>query len=361
MAGEEIEASPSHHSVSDNGQGPSTASISAIVHRWKWWFMVAINIALLLIGQSGAVILGKFYFDQGGKSLWMATLVQSVAFPVLFLPYFFFPRPQNLPIQSSFQTLTIAYFFLGILLAGDSLMYSYGLLYLPVSTYSLICASQLGFNAVFSFFINSQKITLLILNSVILLTVSASLIAAHSDEKTRKFSSREFIIGFICTIGASAGYALWLSLMQLTIEKLLKRETFWVVLEIQIWTCLVASIVCLVGLFAGGEVKGLREEIEGFERGKAGYVLTLVGTALCWQVCSVGVVGLIYVVSSLFSNIVSMMSLPLVPLAAVVLYHENMEAVKVVALLLAILSFASYIYQNYLDQNKLKQQEVQSV
>ncbi|XP_054814623.1 probable purine permease 11 [Prosopis cineraria] len=356
MAGEEIEASPCH--FSDNGQEPNTASVSTIIHRWKWWFMVAINTALLLIGQSGAAILGKFYFDQGGKSLWMATLFQSVAFPVLSLPLFFFPHPQNLPKHSSIQTLTIVYFFLGILLAGDNLMYSYGLLYLPVSTYSLICASQLAFNAIFSFFVNSQKITLLILNSVILLTVSASLIAFHSDEKTRKASSKEFIIGFLCTIVASAGYALLLSLMQLTFEKVLKRETFSVVLEMQIWTSLVASIVCLVGLFASGEVERLKEEMEGFERGSLVYVLTLVGTAMCWQVCSVGVVGLIYVVSSLFSNVVSMMSLPLVPAAAVILYHEKMDAVKVVALLLAILSFGSYIYQNYLDQNKLQQPEV---
>ncbi|KAI9083580.1 hypothetical protein K1719_034522 [Acacia pycnantha] len=189
----------------------------------------------------------------------------------------------------------------------------------------------------FSFFINSQKITLLILNSVILLTVSASLVAINSVDKTRKVSSnREFIIGFVGTIAASAGYALPLSLMQLTIEKVLKRETFTVVLDMLIWTCLVASIVCLVGLFASGEVKGLREEMEGFEGGKWVYVLTLIGTALGWQVCSVGVVGLIYVVSSLVSNVVSMMSLPLVPLAAVVLYHETMDAVKVLALFLAI-------------------------
>lgn len=228
--------------------------------------MVAINTSWLLIGQSGAVILGKFYYDQGGKSLWMTTLVQSVAFPILFLPFFFFPQPKNLPIQSSIKTLTIVYFFLGILLAGDNLLYSYGLLYLPVSTYSLICASQLAFSAIFSFFINSQKITLLILNSVILLTVSASLVAINSVDKTRKVSSnREFIIGFVFTIAASAGYALLLSLMQLTIEKVLKRETFTVVLDMQIWTCLVAAIVCLLGLFASGVVKGLREEIEGFE------------------------------------------------------------------------------------------------
>lgn len=351
--------------IAGNVQEPKTASFSSIVHRWKWWFLVAINTALLLIGQAGAVILGKLYFDQGGKSLWMATLVQTLAFPLLFLPLFFFPHPKNLPsssnltTQSSFQTLTVVvYFSLGILLAFDNLLYSIGLLHLPVSTYSLICASQLAFNAVFSFFINSQKFTLLVLNSVVLLTVSASLIAVHPDQRIRKVSNEEFTIGFISTLGASAGYALLLSLMQLSFEKVMKRETFSVVLEMQIWTSFVASSVCMVGLFASGEVKGLREEMKGFESGRVVYVVTLVGTALCWQVCSVGVVGLIYVVSSLFSNFVSMLSLPLVPAAAVVLYHEKMDVVKAVALLLAILSFGSYIYQNYVDQNKLQHSQV---
>lgn len=56
-------------------------------------------------------------------------------------------------------TIVLVYFFLGLLLGGDTVMYSYGLCFLPVSTYSLVCATQLAFNALFSFFINSQKFT----------------------------------------------------------------------------------------------------------------------------------------------------------------------------------------------------------
>ena len=56
-------------------------------------------------------------------------------------------------------TLIMVYFLLGILLAGDNMMYTIGLLYLPVSTYSLICASQLAFNAIFSILINAEKLT----------------------------------------------------------------------------------------------------------------------------------------------------------------------------------------------------------
>ncbi|KAB1215779.1 putative purine permease 11 [Morella rubra] len=68
---------------------------------------------------------------------------------------------------------------------GANLMYSYGLVYLPVSTYSLLCASQLAFNALFSFFLNSQKFTPSILNSVVLVTMSASLLAVNMDSENR--------------------------------------------------------------------------------------------------------------------------------------------------------------------------------
>ncbi|RDX82344.1 putative purine permease 11, partial [Mucuna pruriens] len=368
--------STGHNLVADNDVKQSIAvgvSISTtsdedeqslfLLGPWKWWFLVVVNIALLLMGQSGAVLLGRFYFDQGGESIWMATLVQTVAFPILFFPLFLFPHPKNLSnttdltMHSSIHNLIMVYLLLGIVLAGDNLMYTIGLLYLPVSTYSLICASQLAFNAIFSFFINAQKLTMLILSSVILLTLSASLIALHSDsteDKTRNVTKNKHMVGIWCTLVASAGYALLLCLMQLSFERVIKRETFSVVLEMQIWTSFVASCVCIVGLFASGEGEGLKDEMRSFKAGREVYILTLVGTALAWQICSVGVVGLIYVVSSLFSNVMSMLSLPLVPVAAVLLYHEQMDGLKIVAMLLAILGFSSYIYQNYLDETKSK-------
>ncbi|KOM42671.1 hypothetical protein LR48_Vigan05g027500 [Vigna angularis] len=336
-----------------------------LLSRWKWWFLVVINVAILLMGQSGAVLLGRFYFDQGGKSIWMATLVQSVAFPILFFPLFFFPHSENLSvttdltINSSTHTVIMVYILLGTLLAGDNLMYTIGLLYLPVSTYSLICASQLAFNAIFSFFINAQKLTLLVINTVVFLTISASLLAVHSDSsenETMNVTGNKHMVGISCTIGASAGYALLLCLMQASFERVLKRETFSVVLDMQIWTSFVASCVCIVGMFASGEWQGLKDEMRRFKAGREVYILTLVGTALAWQICSVGVVGLIYLVSSFFSNVMSMLSLPLVPVAAVLLYHEHIDGVKIAAILLSIFGFSSYIYQNYLDDTKSKAQ-----
>lgn len=142
---------------------------------------------LLICGQSAGTLLGRLYFNEGGKSKWLAALVQPAGFPILLIPLILshiFSNPTN-PSKTnnnpkcfvSLFTLTSLYFcFLGLIIGGITMMYTYGLCYLPVSTYSLICATQLAFNAVFSFFINSQKFPALILNSVVLLTTSAALL-----------------------------------------------------------------------------------------------------------------------------------------------------------------------------------------
>lgn len=324
---------------------------------WHWWFLVAINIFFLIVGQSAAVLLGRFYYDQGGNSKWMATLVQTAAFPILLVPLFLIPSSQepSTSTPTSIKVLAMIYFSLGVLIAGDNMMYSIGLLYLSASTYSLTCASQLAFNAVFSYFINSQKFTMLILNSVVVLSFSAALIAVNDDsEGPSGVSKLKYIIGFLCTLAASALYSLLLSLMQLSFQKVLKRETFSVVLEMQIYTSLVATCVSIVGLFASGEWKSLHGEMEGFGTGRVSYVMTLVWTAVAWQICSVGVVGLIFVVSSLFSNVISTLSLAVTPIASVIIFHDKMNGVKVIAMLMAIWGFASYIYQNYIDDAKAR-------
>lgn len=320
---------------------------------------MALNIFFLIVGQCVAVLLGRFYYDQGGNSKWMATLVQTAAFPFLYLPLFLVPSHPEASTSSvppSIKIVILIYFLLGVLLAADNMMYSTGLLYLSASTYSLICSSQLAFNAVLSYFINSQKFTILIINSVVVLSLSAALLALNEEsEGTTGVSKGKYIIGFLCTLGASAIYSLLLSLMQLSFQKVLKKQTFKVVLEMQIYTSFVATCASVVGLFASGEWRSLHDEMEGFGKGRVAYVLTLVWTAVAWQVCSVGVVGLIFMVSSLFSNVISTVSLAVTPIASLIVFHDKMNGVKIIAMLLALWGFASYIYQNYLDDNRRTQ------
>ncbi|KAL3499821.1 hypothetical protein ACH5RR_038914 [Cinchona calisaya] len=330
------------------------------VKHYKWWFRVSLYILFLLTGQSAATLLGRLYYDKGGNSKWMATFVQSAGFPILIpiLLYFLQSKkilssnndPRKRPTVS---TLLLLFLFFGLFSAGVNLMYSYGLLYLPVSTYSLICATQLAFNAIFSFLLNSQKFTALIFNSLVLLTVSASLLAVQPGNST-KVSEGKYIIGFLCTVGASAAFSLMLSLSELTLKKVLKIQTFDAVLMMQIFPSFVATCACVVGLFASGEWKTLGSEFKTYQMGRVSYVMNLFWTAVSWQVSSVGMLGLIFEVSSLFANVISTVSLPAIPILAVIFFHDKMDGVKIIALILAIWGFLSYVYQHYLDDVKAK-------
>ncbi|KAG9157657.1 hypothetical protein Leryth_014173 [Lithospermum erythrorhizon] len=332
--------------------------------RLHWWLFVALNIVFLLVGQAAAVLLGRFYYDKGGNSKWMATLVQTAAFPVLLIPYFLIPSSEKSPGVSNSPSLlmvSLIYLILGVVIAGDNMLYSVGLLYLSASTYSLICAMQLAFSAIFSLFINHQKFTVLILNSVVVLTISASFLAVNdTSEEPSGVSEGKYVLGVLTTLGASALYSLLLSLMQLSFEKVLKKETFSVVLEMQIYTSFVATCVSIIGLFASGEWRTLAGEMDGFQAGRVSYAMTLVWTAIAWQICSVGVVGLIFVVSSLFSNVISTVSLAVTPIASIIIFHDKSNGVKILAMLLSFWGLATYIYQNYLDDQEVRSKKYDS-
>lgn len=321
--------------------------------RKQWWILVAINVAFVLLGQTAAVLLDRFYYAEGGSSMFLATIVQTAGFPILCIPLILIPLPASSsppPDPRSKRQIALIYVSLGVLLAGNNLLYAVGLLYLSASTYTLICATQLAFNAVFSFFINSQKLTPLILNSVVILSFSAALLAVNGDTDTPAGVSKlEYAIGLLCTLGASAVYALLLSLMQLSFQKVLKSESFAVVMKMQIYTSLVATIVSTGGLFASGQWRTLQREMENFNTGPPSYFMTLVWTAISWQVCSVGVVGLIFLVSSLFSNVMSTVAVAAAPIASLIVFHESMNGTKAIAALLALWGFASYLFQNHLD------------
>ncbi|KAM5573429.1 hypothetical protein ABKV19_013128 [Rosa sericea] len=358
----------------DNKEGNSTELTSAnheptIHHRrnYKLWFRIATYIFFALFGQSTGTLLGRFYFEKGGKSKWVGALVQLAGFPIL-LPFYFFvsskisPTPSTTtttacPIQYSkptslLTTLALVYVTLGLLIAGSCFLTSFGLQYLPVSTFSLICASQLGFTALFSFFLNSQKFTPFVINSIVLLTISSILLVFNTDSSSSVLVSKaKYEVGFICTIGAAAGTGLGLALTQFAFTKIIKKQTFRAVVDLIIYESLIATCATLVGLFASGEWKGLNLEMDEFQTGKGSYVLTLAWTMISWQVFVIGAVGLIFEVSSLFCNVISALGLPVVQVLAVIVFHDRMHGLKVVAIVLALWGFISYVYQHYLDDH----------
>ncbi|XP_050232232.1 purine permease 21-like [Mercurialis annua] len=330
---------------------------------YNQWIRISIYIICLLSGQSVAVILGRLYFVKGGASKWLATLVQLAGFPIL-IPYYFITTSKKPPTTNNEtnmkppSTLKLAgiYASIGLLVAADCYLYSIGLQYLPVSTYTLICSSQLAFNSFFSYFLNNQKFTPFIINSLFLLTISSVLLVFNneSEDPSGGSSKVKYVIGFICTVAASAGYGLVMSLTQLAFRKVIKTETFKTIIDMIVGQQTVATAVILVGLFGSGEWNDLSKEMNGYQLGKVSYVMNLVWTCIVWQVYSIGCVGLISEVSSLFSNAISVVGLPIVPILGLFVFHETMDGVKAVSLVLAVWGFLSYVYQQYLDHQEMK-------
>ncbi|KAK7330860.1 hypothetical protein VNO77_25065 [Canavalia gladiata] len=333
--------------------------------KYRRWLRVSFYIIFLLIGQCTATFLGRLYFEKGGNSKWISTFVQSAGFPILIPLLFYFQKHvklTNMPNHDSSKTkpkrsiLFSLYIAFGLILTWNDLMYSYGLLYLPLSTFVLICATQLAFSATFSFFLNSQRLTPLIFNSIVLLTMSVSLLATNADSEHTKgiIPKEKHIIGFFCTLAASATFSLHHSLVQLSFEKVIKTETFSSILDMQFYTSFIAASASIVGLFASGEWKTLDREMKEFENGRVSYIMTLLWISVIWQISYIGMLGLISEVSSLFSIVIGTLELPISPFLAVIVFHDKVNGVKIIALLLAVWGFLSYIYQHYLDDQNAK-------
>ncbi|KAF8077103.1 hypothetical protein N665_1061s0005 [Sinapis alba] len=362
----EVESETQELHIHVNGEPERKSSTEQRSHNYSWRLRVCLYVILLLAGETIATLLGRLYYDKGGNSIWLETLVQLVGFPLTLPCYYYIksePHKTNTlanKTTSSFLKLSSVYIGLGLLAAGHSVLYSFGLLYLPVSTFSLISASQLAFNAVFSYFLNSQKFTPCILNSLVLLTTSSTLLVIQPEPESsssNSLSKYKYVIGYICAIGSSAGYSLVLSLTDYAFEKILKKYTFKAILDMVTYQSLVATCAVAVGLFVSGGWKMLRTEMEDFKLGKNSYLLINIGSMISWQACWIGSVGLILEVSSLFSNVISTLCLPVVPVLAVVFFRDQMSGIKLIAMFLAIWGFVSYAYQHYIDDPKPEEEQ----
>lgn len=334
------------------------------------WFRIALYIILGFAGQVAGTLLTRLYFEKGGSSKWMGTLIQVIGFPIL-LPYYCLsavPRARKVVTTTntdiddvkitkppSLLLRVCVYVYLGLLMAGNGYLFTLGFEYLPVSTISLISSSQLGFNAFFSYFLNSQKFTPFITNSLFLLTISSVLLVTNnSTERPPGVSSGKYILGFICTLLATAMNGLILASQQLVFRKVLKSHSIKSVMDVAVYQSLVASIATSIGYLASGEWKGLENEMGGFALGKTSYILTLVWTAVTWQVAIFSAVGLVFESSALFANVIGALGVPIAPIAALIVFRDKMNGVKGIAMVLAVWGFFSYVYQQYLDELDLK-------
>uniref|UniRef100_A0A251VED5 Putative purine permease, plant n=1 Tax=Helianthus annuus TaxID=4232 RepID=A0A251VED5_HELAN len=153
--------------------------------------LLIINCLLLSIGTCGAPLIMRLYFIHGGNRVWLSSVLQTAGFPfiIVVLIVLYFCRSAAAKNQNNKTTklfymrprLFLAAVFIGLITGLDNYLYAYGVARLPVSTSSLIIASQLAFTAFFAYLLVKLKFTPYSVNAVVLLTVGAGGLALHTS------------------------------------------------------------------------------------------------------------------------------------------------------------------------------------
>lgn len=322
--------------------------------------LLVINCILLSIGNCGGPLIMRLYFIHGGDRIWLSSWLETAGWPfilLLLITNFFHRRATNGATTKLFHMkprLFLASAFIGILTGLDDYLYAYGVARLPVSTSALVIATQLAFTAGFAFLLVKQKFSSYSINAVVLLTVGAGILALHtSSDRPDGESKREYVLGFVMTLGAAALYGFILPLVELTYNKAKQAITYTLVMEIQMVMCLFATLFCTVGMLVNNDFKAIPREAKNFELGEAKYYIVLVWSGIIWQFFFLGAIGVIFCASSLLSGIIIAVLLPVIEVLAVIFYQEKFQAEKGVALLLSLWGFVSYFYGE-LKYNKKK-------
>jgi drug/metabolite transporter (DMT)-like permease len=238
-------------------------------------FLLIVNCLILALGNSGGPLIMRLYFIHGGQRVWLSACLETAGFPLMLIPltisyiqrcrHRHHPPPsttisispaEKLNIISMKPPIFFAAAFVGILTGLDDYLYAYGVARLPVSTSSLIIASQLGFTAFFAFLLVKQKFTAFTVNAIVLLTVGAGVLAMHtSSDRPAGVSAKQYAIGFLTTVAASALYGFVLPAVELVYKKIKQPITYSLVMEFQFVMCMFATLFCVIGMIANNDFK----------------------------------------------------------------------------------------------------------
>lgn len=329
-------------------------------------FLLVLNCVMLSIGNCIAPLTNRLYFVKGGNRTWLACALETAGFPFLIFPIlgsYIYRRKYGGPKTRLFfitPDLIIPCVIIGILTGADDYMDSAGVAKLPVSTYSLVLASQLGFTAFFAWILVKQKFTFLHINSIFLLTAGAVVLAFHSgsdvpDNETKK----DYIIGFLMTVGAAILYGFVLPVIELLYKKVKQPITYALVMEMQLVMAFSATAFCMIGMLINHDFPAIPREANTYELGKGLYYLVLVGDAFLWQLFFLGAVGVIFCDTSLLSGVIIAALLPLSEVLAVFIFHEKFTIEKGFSLCLALWGFVSYFLGEF-QENKKQQRDAEN-
>ncbi|CAF2084368.1 BnaA06g13950D [Brassica napus] len=301
------------------------------------WPTIILCIIFVITGQSIAKILENFYYDQidltqkrQNDGVWTQSLLQTVGFPLL-LPFFIFTAKKHNQQQSqttSDRTSTkyIISFsgLIGILWSNQGRFSAKAKLELPFRVFTLIYTTQLFFTLIFAAFINKIKLNRWIITSLIFAIVTGALTFSSSFGGEPDEAEADYRRGSLAALISS----LYFSLL------------------------LFATISSAAGLLIEGEQNDFKRDINGFSKGKGAYVMAMVGQVVAWQVYWVGIVGLVFSVSSVLANVISVITWPIVSVLVVIFFgyvNDEFDVFKGVALITASLSAAAYFYRLHKD------------
>ncbi|CAN1189004.1 Purine permease 3 [Linum perenne] len=323
--------------------------------------LLILNCILLSIGSAVGPLVLRLYFLKGGKGVWIPAATETAGFPfvipALIGSYIYRRRSTGPATKICFITwrLLLASVVFGVLTGVDDYLYASGVNYLPISTASLIIASQLAFTALFAFLLVRQPFTAFSVNSVFLLCLGAGILAMHAgSDRPANETNAQYWKGFMMTAGAAVLYGFVLPAIELTYKKAKQNVTYTLVMEMQLIISLFATLFNFFGMIVfSSELQGMGEEAAGFQMGgKVGYWFILICSAIVWQCFFIGAVGVLSCGSSLLSGILIATFLPVTEILAVFIYNEKFGAEKAVALILSIWGFVSYFYGEYKQMTK---------
>ncbi|KAK1385935.1 putative purine permease [Heracleum sosnowskyi] len=330
----------------------------------KLWLLV-INCLMLGIGNCIAPLTNRLYSVKGGKRIWLMCALETAGFPFLLIPWlisYIYRRRKYGPgtnMTSISPRLIFYSLVIGVLTGLDDLMDAAGVSKLPVSTYSLVLASQLGFTALFAWLLVKQKFTFLHINAIILLTAGAAVLAFNSGSDVPTNESKgTYVVGFLMTLGVAVLYGFVLPSIELIYKKAKQTITYSLVIEMQVFISLSATILCLIGMGINHDIQAIPREAENFELGKAMYILILVADAFLWQLFFLGAIGVIFCNNSILSGILISALLPVSEILAVFIFGEKFTPEKGISLFLACWGSISYFYQEAKLDKEKKQEQV---
>ncbi|CAN6886496.1 hypothetical protein Bca4012_071048 [Brassica carinata] len=333
------------------------------------WPTILLSTICVIIGQSIAKLLENFYYDKINRSeynehrqndgVWTQALLQTVGFPLLLLPFIILTaKKHNQPSSDQFhyKSLAVIYICMGIVMSVQGRLSAMGKLEIPFGIFTLIYTTQLFFTPIFARFVNKIKFNRWVVISLVLAIVTGALTLSSSFGGEPDEAELNYARGSWAALFAAVCFSLLLCNIQNVFDSYIFKRTesttrkpsFSSVFEVIIFSSLVATLISMVGLLIAGEQHDLKREMNGFPKGKGSYVMAMVGQAVSWQIYWVGTVGLVFSVSSVLSNVISVVTWPIVSVLVVIFFNymdDELDVFKGVALITAVLSAAAYFFR----------------